>query len=97
MLGWLAILLLGLLAILFFWPGIGLARRWRQVHELSARVLREDALKHVDQAQVNGRRPTLQSIAGTLAGAIIWLMANIRTGGLSIAEHLLRDGCRGEQ
>ena len=47
MLAWLAILLLVLVGILFFQLGTGLLRRWRQVREQSARVLRKDALKQI--------------------------------------------------
>ena len=85
MLAWLAILLLVLVGMLFFQPGTGLLRRWRQVGDLSARVLREDALKHIHKAQVNGRRPTLQSIAGSLhihSNKAAHLLAEMEKGGL---------------
>ncbi len=60
------ILLAALLCLTLFWPGAGLISRWRRMRELAARVLREDALKHIHKARVNGRRPTLNSIAGSL-------------------------------
>jgi DtxR family Mn-dependent transcriptional regulator len=63
---WLLILSVVLLGLWLFWPRLGLIDRWRQMRELAARVLREDTLKHIHKAQVNGRRPTLNSIAGIL-------------------------------
>ena len=51
---------------LFVWPDRGLWWRWRRSHSLTARVLREDALKHLHRAERHGRRPTLQSVAGDL-------------------------------
>ena len=48
------------------WPRRGLLARWRRVQRLTERVYREDALKHIHKAEVKGRRPTLESIAGAL-------------------------------
>jgi hypothetical protein len=36
------------------------------MREPADRVFREDALKHIYMARINGRRPTLPGIAGTL-------------------------------
>jgi DtxR family Mn-dependent transcriptional regulator len=60
-----------MLTIAFFglvvlWLGAAVFNRWRRKREFRTRVLSEDALKHIHKTQVNGRRPTLQSIAGTL-------------------------------
>jgi DtxR family Mn-dependent transcriptional regulator len=52
--------------LIFFWLGTALFSRWGRKREFMTRVLSEDALKHIHKTQVSGRRPTLQSIAGTL-------------------------------
>lgn len=48
------------------WPERGLGARWRRWRQMSARVYEEDALKHLYKVELQGRRPTLQSLAGTL-------------------------------
>jgi DtxR family Mn-dependent transcriptional regulator len=55
-----------LVGALFFWPEKGLVPRWREMRSRSARVLREDALKHMQKRALGGRRPSLRSIAGSL-------------------------------
>lgn len=63
-------LLAGLLvigtALLLFWPDHGLIDRWRQMRNISMRVLSEDALKTIFKAELKGQHPTLQSVAGAL-------------------------------
>jgi DtxR family Mn-dependent transcriptional regulator len=63
-------LVLGALAMaggaLVFWPEKGLLNRWQRARRVTQRVLSEDALKHIHETQLQGRRPTLQSIAGAL-------------------------------
>jgi DtxR family Mn-dependent transcriptional regulator len=63
-------LLLGVLLVaggaLVFWPNRGLFNRWQRSRRVTQRVLSEDALKHIHDAQLQGHRPTLQSIAGAL-------------------------------
>lgn len=63
-------LLIGLLCValsgLLFLPGRGLVSRWQRLRRISIRVLNEDALKHILQAELKGHYPTLQSIAGAL-------------------------------
>ena len=56
---------LGLLALLF-WPDRGLYIRWQQARRMSARVLREDALKYLYTNELEGQRVTLQSLAGEM-------------------------------
>jgi DtxR family Mn-dependent transcriptional regulator len=56
----------GALLALVFWPERGLLARWRRAQRMSEHVYREDALKHIHSAEMAGRRPTLQSIAGAL-------------------------------
>lgn len=48
------------------WPRHGLLARWRAAHQLQARFLREDALKHVLKCEAAGQAPTLDSVAGAL-------------------------------
>jgi len=57
------IAVLAVLAILF-WPERGLYIRWQQARRMSMRVLREDALKYLYTNELEGRRVTLQSLAG---------------------------------
>ena len=63
-------LLIGVLivsgAALLFWPEKGLFNRWQRSRRVTQRVLSEDALKHIHETQLQGRRPTLSSIAGAL-------------------------------
>jgi len=63
-------LLIGTLSLaaglVLFWPDAGLVSRWRSMRRISARVLSEDALKHIHKSEVKGQTPTLQSIAGAL-------------------------------
>ncbi len=54
-----------ILAIIF-WPDRGLYIRWQQARRMSERVLREDALKYLYSNELEGRRVTLQSLAGEL-------------------------------
>ncbi|MEJ2012317.1 MAG: metal-dependent transcriptional regulator [Anaerolineales bacterium] len=53
-----------LLAI--FWPESGLLARWRRGRSVSARVRREDALKHLHRGEMHGKQPTTESLAGAL-------------------------------
>jgi DtxR family Mn-dependent transcriptional regulator len=49
-----------------FWPKRGVVARWRHTQGLNERVLIEDALKHLHSAHLNQRRPTIESLAGSL-------------------------------
>jgi DtxR family Mn-dependent transcriptional regulator len=51
---------------LVFWPDRGLYWRWQQARRLTVRVLIEDALKHLHESEMAGRRATVQSLAGAL-------------------------------
>lgn len=57
---------LGAIGILIFFPERGLYWRWQRTQELTDRVLREDALKHICQSEIHGEKPTMQSLAGAL-------------------------------
>ena len=58
-------LFLALLTLLF-WPNGGIVRFFRRNRQLSAQVLREDALKHLHKSERHGRKTTLESLAGAL-------------------------------
>lgn len=49
-----------------FWPRLGLWARWRLAQDLTSRIRREDALKHLVKSEANGRVATLNSLAGAL-------------------------------
>lgn len=67
-LGSLAILVAGIgLAVLLFRPERGLVPRLRRGRRLASRVLVEDALKHVHEAEYRGHPATLQSLSGALS------------------------------
>lgn len=63
-------LLVSLIAVvvlaLLFWPRRGLVPRLRQGRRMTRRVLSEDALKHIYNCEIEGRKPTIPSIAGVL-------------------------------
>ncbi len=50
----------------FFWPDRGVLSRVEAARQVKKRVLLEDALKHLYQTELAGRRPTMQSLAGAL-------------------------------
>lgn len=58
--------LLAIVAALLLRPRRGLLARWRQTRRMTVRVHREDALKYIHTAESDGRRPTLEGIAGAL-------------------------------
>jgi DtxR family Mn-dependent transcriptional regulator len=58
------------LLVVFWWPDRGVYARWRRWRRFSMRVLEEDALKHLYKAELQGARPTLQSVAGTLGESL---------------------------
>jgi DtxR family Mn-dependent transcriptional regulator len=49
-----------------FRPQRGLFWRWQRAQQLSAKVLQEDALKHIHGCELHGDKPTLKSLAGAL-------------------------------
>lgn len=61
-----AVLAAVVLAVALFWPGTGLAWRWRRGLAASDRVEVEDALKHVWDGEYRQRPATLESLAGAL-------------------------------
>ncbi|MCA9960111.1 MAG: hypothetical protein KC443_13810, partial [Anaerolineales bacterium] len=65
----LSLIIAGFLAGLgaaLFWPQRGLIPNWQKTRQLTNRVLGEDAIKHIHKCDMDGRRPTVESIAGAL-------------------------------
>ncbi len=58
--------LLAVLGVWIFGPERGAFWRWQRARRMTARVLREDALKHIHQSEIHNRRPTIKSLAGAL-------------------------------
>ncbi len=48
------------------WPEKGLLARWKAIRRRNQRVLREDILKHLQKSEIEGRQPTLESVAGVI-------------------------------
>lgn len=81
------VLLLATVAAILLWPKKGLVARWQQERRLTARVLREDALKHIHRAQRSGNIATVQSVAGDLQISVneaTRLLAEMEKSGLLI-------------
>lgn len=57
---------LTLVLVIALWPNAGLIARWSRFRRANARVLAEDALKHLCKCELEQRSPTLASIAGAL-------------------------------
>ncbi len=49
-----------------FWPERGYFWRWQRAKQLTRRILREDALKHLHKFERHNRPATVQSVAGDL-------------------------------
>lgn len=54
------------LGLALFWPKGGLIGRRRRLRQLSERILREHALKHIATAELDGQPSTIHSLAGAL-------------------------------
>lgn len=55
-----------LIALWVFWPEAGLYARGQRGRQISARIRREDALKHIHNCEMGGSSASIQSIAGVL-------------------------------
>jgi DtxR family Mn-dependent transcriptional regulator len=69
----------------FFWPDTGIYSRLRRVRRLTSRVLQEDALKHIQKQELNGRDVTVQSVAGALGtdpNSAIEVLSELANSGL---------------
>ena len=55
-----------IVVLVVFWPQRGLVPRWRRERRMTKRVLSEDALKHIYNRELDGRHPSMESIAGAL-------------------------------
>jgi DtxR family transcriptional regulator, Mn-dependent transcriptional regulator len=64
-----SLIIAALLTVFGFWifrPERGAFWRWQRARRMTARVLREDALKHIHQCEIHDQRPTVKSLAGAL-------------------------------
>lgn len=50
-----------------FWPERGIYWRWQRTNKMTDRVLIEDALKHLQDCDMHGQKPSLESLAGVLS------------------------------
>ncbi|MEA2008063.1 MAG: iron dependent repressor, metal binding and dimerization domain protein [Chloroflexota bacterium] len=55
------------LGIYIFSPERGLFWQWQRTREMTARVLREDALKHIYHCETHAEKASVESLAGTLS------------------------------
>lgn len=55
-----------IIAAILFWPKQGIVPRWQRERRMTKRVRSEDALKHIYQRELEGRQPSMESIAGAL-------------------------------
>jgi DtxR family Mn-dependent transcriptional regulator len=62
----LAGIILVLLGFWFFRPERGLLAKWQRSRQRSERILIEDTLKHINNCEMTGDHPTINSIAGDL-------------------------------
>ncbi|HSM71097.1 MAG TPA: metal-dependent transcriptional regulator [Anaerolineales bacterium] len=59
-------LLVLILGWFIFRPEIGWFWEWQRAQKLTARILKEDALKHIHQHEIHGDKPSVNSLAGAL-------------------------------
>jgi len=62
----LAIVIAAITVSVIFWPRWGILAGIHLRRRAAARVLREDALKHLCKLEASGHRPTLESVSGAL-------------------------------
>jgi len=82
-------IVLVVMGIALFWPERGLVSRWRAVRQLTARVLQEDALKHIQKLDFSGQTATFQGVAGALGvdlNQAIEVIAELERLGLVLHE-----------
>ncbi len=58
--------LVAAIGLYIFWPDRGPFWRWQRARDMTARVLSEDALKHIQQCEFHGDRASVKSLAGAL-------------------------------
>ncbi len=87
----LAFAVLGTVAILVFWPRVGIAARLVHSARITERVLLEDALKHVFTCESIGRICSVESLAGQLSvstGKAATLLSHLAESELVSSEEL---------
>ena len=58
---------LTIVGFFIFWPERGIYWRWQRTNKMTDRVLIEDALKHLQDCDMHGQKPSLESLAGILS------------------------------
>jgi DtxR family Mn-dependent transcriptional regulator len=86
-------------ALFIFWPERGPFWRWQHARNITERVLSEDALKHIQQCDFHGDRPSVKSMAGALnisPNQVTEVIARLESHGLLRVEgadfHLTASG-----
>ncbi len=59
--------LIAAIVLYLFWPEKGLFWRLQRSSEMTGRVFREDALKHIQNCEIHGEHPSVTSLAGALS------------------------------
>ena len=71
--------------VVIIWPNTGMWARWQRNRSLTARIRSEDALKHIHQTDLDGRRATVATLAGALQismDASAELLTQLQTDGM---------------
>lgn len=77
------------ISLFMFWPTTGVIPRWRSMRRVTGRVLREDALKHIQKMVHAGHRPTLMSVAGAIEvdrNQALQVLTDLEESGLLVSE-----------
>jgi DtxR family Mn-dependent transcriptional regulator len=72
-------------AVVLWWPGFGLVARARRRRKNDARIMTEDALKHIYHGEYRGQTASLSSVGGALEiapGAAVELVRRMQRAGL---------------
>lgn len=59
--------LIAAVLLFFFWPDKGLFWRFQRRNQMTERVFREDALKHIQNCELHGEQSSVTSLAGALS------------------------------
>jgi DtxR family Mn-dependent transcriptional regulator len=85
-----SLILIGIVALHFlFWPESGFFYRWRRARQLTERAQIEDVLKQIYNLEMNGERPSIQTISGALQippEKAVDLVAKIEAAELALRE-----------
>ncbi len=83
-------LLILIISAAIFWPERGLLASLQKNRQMTSRILGEDALKYIHNSELQGRRPTVEGIAGSLhinTNETTTLLATLQTQNLLSIEN----------